>query len=158
MMTLFMFTTGIENSYPTIGQRRVDEMEKCKHYERWREDFALVEDLGIRFLRYGPPLHKTFLGPDRYDWEFADLDLRPTEETATSRRSSTCATSACRTGSAISRTPTSRSCSPTTPSAFAQRFPWVQLYTPSQRDVHLRHVLGRLRLVERADDYATGPS
>ena len=73
MMTLFMFTTGIENSYPTIGQRRVDEMEKCKHYERWREDFALVEDLGIRFLRYGPPLHKTFFGPDRFDWEFSDL-------------------------------------------------------------------------------------
>src|SRR4051812_8723747 len=73
MMTLFMFTTGIENSYPTVGQRRVDEMEKGKHYERWREDFALLEDLGIRFLRYGPPLHKTFLGPDRFDWEFSDL-------------------------------------------------------------------------------------
>ena len=22
---------------------------------------------------------------------------------------------------------------------FARRFPWVQLYTPDQRDVHLRH-------------------
>ena len=34
----FMFATGIENSYPTIknGSRRIDEMEKCGHYEHWR--------------------------------------------------------------------------------------------------------------------------
>ncbi len=47
-------------------------MEKCGHYERWREDFDLVQELGISFLRYGPPLHRTLLGPGRYDWEFAD--------------------------------------------------------------------------------------
>ena len=38
--------------------------------------------------------------------------------------------------------------------AFAERFPWVQLYTPGQRDVHLRHVFGALRLVERAAEPA----
>jgi beta-glucosidase/6-phospho-beta-glucosidase/beta-galactosidase len=65
----FMFATGIENSAPTIqGWRvRVDEMEKCGHYEHWRTDFELVQELGIRFLRYGPPLHRTFLGPARMD-------------------------------------------------------------------------------------------
>ncbi|MDQ4123786.1 MAG: family 1 glycosylhydrolase [Acidobacteriota bacterium] len=70
----FMFATGIENSYPTIqnGRVRVDEMEKCGHYEKWRLDFDLVEELGIRFLRYGPPIHKTFLGADKYDWSFTD--------------------------------------------------------------------------------------
>lgn len=52
----FLFATGIENSYPTIrlpdgSQKRVDEMEKTRHYERWREDFGLVKDLGIEFLR-----------------------------------------------------------------------------------------------------------
>jgi hypothetical protein len=27
-----LFTTGIENSYPTIeGDRRIDQMEKCGH-------------------------------------------------------------------------------------------------------------------------------
>jgi len=38
---LFLFATGIENSYPTIRNRtlRVDEMEKCGHYKRWRTDF-----------------------------------------------------------------------------------------------------------------------
>lgn len=70
----FLFATGIENSYPTInhGQTRIDEMEKCDHYKRWREDFALLEQLNISCLRYGPPIHKTWLGPKRYDWSFAD--------------------------------------------------------------------------------------
>jgi len=74
-----MFTTGIENSYPTVDGRRVDEMEKCRHYEMWRQDFDLVDELEIKFLRYGPPIHRTFLGPDKFDWSFADdtfLDLK----------------------------------------------------------------------------------
>ena len=73
----FLFATGIENSYPTIAlpdgsQMRVDEMEKTQHYQRWREDFQLVRDLGIEYLRYGPPYYRVHLGPDRYDWTFAD--------------------------------------------------------------------------------------
>jgi len=60
-----MFATGIENSIPTInnGATRVDQMEASDHYRRWKEDFDCVEDLGIQFLRFGPPLHKTFLAP-----------------------------------------------------------------------------------------------
>ena len=40
----FMFCTGIENSNPTIdhGRTRIDEMESCRFYERWKEDFVLV--------------------------------------------------------------------------------------------------------------------
>ncbi|HYC39598.1 MAG TPA: family 1 glycosylhydrolase [Chitinophagaceae bacterium] len=73
----FMFTTGIENSYPTIqlpdgNTKRVDEMEKTDHYRKWREDFELVKELGIEFLRYGPPYYSTHLGPGRYDWSFTD--------------------------------------------------------------------------------------
>lgn len=86
----FMFATGIENSYPTIagldGQnRRVDEMAKCGHYQRWQEDFECVRSLGIEYLRYGPPYYTAHVGPGRYDWSFADetfnrlhdLDIRP---------------------------------------------------------------------------------
>ena len=52
----FMFATGIENSYPVItgadGQaRRVDEMAKCGHYDRWQEDFALVREMGVHIGR-----------------------------------------------------------------------------------------------------------
>jgi hypothetical protein len=41
----FMFATGTENRYPTIAARngksqRVDEMEKCGHYKRWRKIFT----------------------------------------------------------------------------------------------------------------------
>ncbi len=73
----FMFATGIENSYPTIQLpdgtiKRVDEMAKTGHYGHWREDFELVRELGIPYLRYGPPYYKTHLGPGKYDWSFAD--------------------------------------------------------------------------------------
>lgn len=73
----FLFATGIENSYPTIvlpngKTKRVDEMERTRHYRRWREDFRLVNDLGIEYLRYGPPYYSTHVGPDRYDWSIAD--------------------------------------------------------------------------------------
>ena len=70
----FIFASGIESSIPTIdgGKVRMDEMEKCGHYRNFRRDFDLLEDIGIRFLRYGPPLHTTLLGAGRHDWSFAD--------------------------------------------------------------------------------------
>lgn len=76
----FLFATGIENSYPTILSRdgrlqRVDEMAKTGHYDRWREDFGLVRELGLEYLRWGPPYYRVHLGPDRYDWAFADEAL-----------------------------------------------------------------------------------
>ncbi|GAA4429498.1 family 1 glycosylhydrolase [Pontibacter saemangeumensis] len=72
-----MFSTGIENSYPTIRlpdgtMKRIDSMEKSGHYQRWKEDFNLVKDMGLEFLRYGPPYYKVHLGPNRYDWAFTD--------------------------------------------------------------------------------------
>ena len=149
-----MFATGIENSIPTIngGTTRVDEMEECGHYEHWREDFDCVEELGIQFLRYGPPLHTHLPRARQVRLGVRRRDLRRAASGATSCRSSTSATSACPTGSAISRTPTSRSCSPTMPRAFAERFPWVQLYTPVNEMFICAIVLGQVRLVERAAD------
>ncbi len=72
-MSGFMFATGIENSYPTIaGGVRVDEMDKCGHYARWREDLALVREVGATHLRWGPALYKTFTAPGRYEWGWTD--------------------------------------------------------------------------------------
>lgn len=69
----FMFATGIENSYPTIeGGVRIDEMEKCQHYARWREDLQLVREMRIHYLRWGPAIYKTFTGPSQYDWAWTD--------------------------------------------------------------------------------------
>ena len=67
----FLFATGIENSYPVVaapggGDLRVDEMAKCRHYELWKEDFRLVKELGLEYLRYGPPYYvSTWSGPLR---------------------------------------------------------------------------------------------
>src|SRR5574340_744749 len=77
----FLFATGIENSYPVVTgpdgrDLRVDEMEKCDHYRRWKEDFHLVRELGVEFLRYGPPYYREHLGAERYDWSFADETFR----------------------------------------------------------------------------------
>ncbi len=81
----FMFATGIENSYPMIklpdgSMKRVDEMEKCGHYEHWQTDFELVNDLGISFLRYGTPYYNTHTGPGRYDWVFTDNTFHKIKE------------------------------------------------------------------------------
>jgi beta-glucosidase/6-phospho-beta-glucosidase/beta-galactosidase len=77
----FIFATGIENSYPVVSgsdgrDLRVDEMAKTDHYGRWREDFALVRELGIHYLRWGPPYYQVHMGPERYDWSFTDDAMR----------------------------------------------------------------------------------
>jgi hypothetical protein len=64
----FMFTTGIENSYPMITlpdgtRKRVDEMEKTGHYKYWKRDFELILESGMEHVRYGPPLFSTHTGP-----------------------------------------------------------------------------------------------
>src|SRR4029079_6724546 len=73
----FMFATGIECSNPvTIGadgcRKRLDELELTFHYTHWREDLHLVHELGLNYLRYGPPWPRIHLAEGRYDWEFTD--------------------------------------------------------------------------------------
>jgi len=129
----FLFSTGIENSYPTIEWKgktiRRDEMEECGHYKHWRQDFALVKEQGIEYLRYGPPLYKALQGPGKFDWSFADETFNALKE--------------------LGITPIADLChfgvpdwlggfnNPDFPPhfvqyarAFAKRFPWVRFYTP----------------------------
>jgi beta-glucosidase/6-phospho-beta-glucosidase/beta-galactosidase len=127
----FMFATGIENSYPTIhgGRTRIDEMEKCRHYEHWRKDFNLVQQLGIRYLRYGPPIHRTWLGPDRYDWSFSDATFHDLL-----RRDLVPIVDLCHFGVpdwlGSFQNPDFAQYFPDYARAFAARYPWVQLFTP----------------------------
>jgi len=131
MLPHFLFATGIENSYPTIqgGKVRMDEMEKCGHYQHWKKDFDLVEELGISFLRYGPPIHTTWVGPDRYDWSFADETFRELR-----RRDIVPIVDLCHFGVPDwlenFQNPDFPAQFARYARAFAQRFPWVQLYTP----------------------------
>jgi beta-glucosidase len=126
-----MFATGIENSIPTIhnGRTRIDQMQASFHYDRWMDDFDCVEDLGLHYLRYGPPLHRTFLGPGKYDWSFADetfAELR--------RREITPIVDLCHFGVPDWLGNFQNGDFPqlfaTYAAAFAERYPWVQLYTP----------------------------
>jgi len=73
----FMFATGIECSNPTIdnGRTRRDLLEECGHYDRYKEDFALVREMGLRVLRYGLPYPVVARTPGRYDWDFADAAM-----------------------------------------------------------------------------------
>ena len=130
-MAQFMFSTGIENSSPKIekGRIRIDEMELCGHYRRWREDFDLVQELGVRTLRYGLPLHRTWLGPKRYDWEFADLAFG-----ALKSRGVIPIADLCHFGVpdwiGDFQNPDFPELFASYAHDFARRFPWVQLYTP----------------------------
>ena len=127
----FIFATGIENSIPTIkgGKLRMDEMAKCGHYRHWRKDFDLVEELGIRFLRYGPPLHTTLPGARRYDWSFADETLNDLR-----RRNLVAIVDLCHFGLpdflGDFQNPDFPAIFADYARAFAQRYPWIQLYTP----------------------------
>jgi beta-glucosidase/6-phospho-beta-glucosidase/beta-galactosidase len=130
-MLPFMFATGIENSAPTIADGRIrrDQMEECGHYRLWQTDFALVAHLGVRTLRYGVPLHRTWLGPDRYDWAFADQAFGTLQRLGIDPVADLC-----------------HFCvpdwvgnfqNPDFPAlfqgyarAFATRYPWIRLYTP----------------------------
>ena len=126
---LFLFATGIENSNPTVGKRRVDQMAASGHLRRWQEDFALVRETGCNALRYGPPLHTTWRGEGRYDWAFAD------ETMAALRRQGTYPiVDLCHFGVpdwiGDFQNPDFPRLFGDYAAAFAGRFPWVQLYTP----------------------------
>jgi beta-glucosidase len=127
----FLFATGIENSSPTIngGRTRICQMLKCGHFDRWRDDFDLVEELGVKFLRYGVPLYKVYTEADKYDWGFSDEAFNELK-----KRQIAPIADLCHFGvpdwignfqnddfpdlfAKYAR-------------AFAERYPWIQLYTP----------------------------
>jgi beta-glucosidase/6-phospho-beta-glucosidase/beta-galactosidase len=69
----FMFAVGIECSYPLLpGNIRVDQFRDTGHYEMWQTDLRLVRELGLRYLRYGPPIYRIWL--DRGVYDFSGLD------------------------------------------------------------------------------------
>jgi beta-glucosidase/6-phospho-beta-glucosidase/beta-galactosidase len=131
----FMFATGIENSYPVVtgpdgrGDLRVDEMAKCGHYQHWKEDFALVRELGLEFLRFGPPYYREHRAPGRYDWDFADQTFAELRRTGIHP-----IVDLCHFGvpdwAGNFQNPDWPALFAQYARAFAERFPWVRFYTP----------------------------
>jgi beta-glucosidase/6-phospho-beta-glucosidase/beta-galactosidase len=127
----FLFATGIENSAPTIqgGRIRRDQMAECGHYDHWREDFALVRELGCSVLRYGPQIHTTLRAPGVHDWSFADEGFAELK-----RLGIVPVVDLCHFGVpdwiGDFQNPDFPEHFANYAQAFAARFPWVQLYTP----------------------------
>ena len=71
----FVVSTGIECSAPVIRPGfRQDELLKTGHWERYAEDFALIADFGMRYVRWGVPFHLVASGPRAaaFDWRWTD--------------------------------------------------------------------------------------
>jgi beta-glucosidase/6-phospho-beta-glucosidase/beta-galactosidase len=132
-MPQFMFATGIENSYPTIQWKgktvRQDELAKTRHYQYWRDDFALLKELGIETLRYGPPYFSVHTGPGKFDWSFTDETFH-----ALQQQDITVIADLCHFGVpdwiGNFQNPDWPKLFVEYAKAFAQRFPWVRFYTP----------------------------
>ncbi|HSV15048.1 MAG TPA: family 1 glycosylhydrolase, partial [Tepidisphaeraceae bacterium] len=131
----FIFCTGIENSYPIITnlrgqQMRRDGLQLSEHYTHWRHDFRLVHDLGIHFLRYGPPYYKCHAGPMQYDWSFADKTFKVLRELGIEPITDLCHFGLPDWLGGSFQNADWPMLFAEYARAFAARFPWVRLYTP----------------------------
>lgn len=124
------FATGVENSAPLLpGGHRVDELEKCGHYEHWREDFGQAREMGIGAIRYGPPLHRVLPSPAGYDWSGVDDQMAWLQENGMEVFADLC-----HFGAPAWMSGLDDPALPTTlgeyAGEFARRYPWVRYYTP----------------------------
>jgi beta-glucosidase len=74
----FVWATGIEDTFvpQTRGAfRSLDEYELMGHYEHWREDLALVRDLGVGAVRWGVPWYRVEPRRGEFDWSWLDQVL-----------------------------------------------------------------------------------
>ena len=72
----FLWATGIEDTFvpqTRPGHRALDEYQLMGHYEHWREDIALVRELGVRAIRWGVPWYRVEpFQPGEFDWRWID--------------------------------------------------------------------------------------
>ena len=72
----FLWATGIEDTFvpqSRPGHRALDEYQLMGHYEHWRQDLALVRDLGLKLVRWGVPWYRVEpFQPGAYDWSWTD--------------------------------------------------------------------------------------
>jgi len=104
-------------------------MEKCGHYDRWREDFGLVREIGARALRYGPAYYKTHVGPNKYDWSSADEPIHHLRDEGIELIADLCHFGVPDWLGGF-QDPAFPVLFAEYARAFARRYPWVRYYTP----------------------------
>lgn len=129
----FVFATGCECSYPTIewdGKTvRRDGFDLSGHYRHWEEDFRLVRETGISFLRYGPQYYRANPRRGHYDWDFADATFNRLRELKIHPIADLCHFGVPDWLESF-QNPEFPEQFANFAAAFAKRFPWVALYTP----------------------------
>jgi beta-glucosidase/6-phospho-beta-glucosidase/beta-galactosidase len=71
----FLWATGIEDTFvpqARPGFRALDEYQLVGHYEHWREDLALLRELGVQAVRWGVPWYRVEAIPGVFDWSWTD--------------------------------------------------------------------------------------
>jgi beta-glucosidase/6-phospho-beta-glucosidase/beta-galactosidase len=71
----FIWATGIEDTFvpqTRPGHRALDEYQLMGHYEHWREDLALVRELGVSAIRWGVPWYRVEPLRGEFDWRWTD--------------------------------------------------------------------------------------
>jgi beta-glucosidase/6-phospho-beta-glucosidase/beta-galactosidase len=71
----FLWAAGIEDTFvpqSKSGHRPLDEYELMGHYEHWKEDIDLAEELGLKALRWGVPWYKAEPEQGKFDWRWTD--------------------------------------------------------------------------------------
>ena len=74
----FLWATGIEDTFvpqTRPGHRALDEYQLMGHYEHWREDLALVKELGVKSIRWGIPWYRVEPIQGEFDWRWTDQVL-----------------------------------------------------------------------------------
>jgi beta-glucosidase len=74
----FLWATGIEDTFiphARPGLRALDEYELTQHYQRWKRDFDLVAETGVKYLRWGIPWYRVQPAPNEWNWEWTDKAL-----------------------------------------------------------------------------------
>ena len=127
----FMFAVGIECSCP-IDRRpaRVDQLRDTGHYELWQTDLKLVRELGLRYLRYGPPIYRIFLGPGPLRLELLDPVMHEMRRLGIVPIIDLLHFGLPDWLGDFQNPDWPRLLRASTPTRFAERYPWVRYYTP----------------------------
>ena len=144
-MSEFMFATGIECSYPTIerGRWRRDQLYETDHYRNWKRDLELMRGLGLKYLRYGFPIHLVYYDRNKFDWSFPDAVCGAMKEMGIVP-----IVDLVHFGVpdwlGDFQNPELPDCLAVYAAAFARRYPWIKLYTP----INEMYVTSRMSALE----------